>query len=333
VKPAPEGADSETLSFTITTEDREHYKRLDHWLVNKVPFLSRTTLKRLFELQAITAEPTLKLELKKMPPPETLITIDVPPPIDTDLKAQNIPLDILFEDEHLIVLQKPAGLCVHPAPGHPDHTLVNALLYHCQDLKGVGGEKRPGIVHRLDLGTSGVMVVAKDQKTHEGLVELFSRHDIERLYLAVTMGELATQQKTIETLYGRHPHHRLKMSSQVKSGKTASSTFNKISHRDGLTLISCRLKTGRTHQIRVHAAEQLKTPLLGDSLYADPEQQRKRLTPEAQNILGDYPHPLLHAAVLGFIHPLTHMPLRFTASPPQPFSDFLADFFPQSVTL
>ena len=249
--------------------------------------------------------------------------VEVPPPLPTELIAQDIPLDILFEDEHLIILVKPAGLCVHPAPGHPDGTLVNAILHHCPDLKGIGGEKRPGIVHRLDLGTSGVMVVAKTQETHEGLVQLFSRHDIERAYEAILWGQPKMQAGRIETFIGRHPQHRQKMSCQVKSGKKAISNFKMLKSNGMLHHAEFRLETGRTHQIRVHASQFLQTPIICDPLYADVASQMKHIPENMANILSGWSHQLLHARILGFKHPITGAQLRFESELPAPMKQIV----------
>ena len=188
--------------IVVTESDRSEYRRLDQWLATKITDLSRTTIKRLFEDGNITVNDGTKLSLSKMPASGTEIEVEVPPPIETSLIAQDIPLNVLFEDNHLIVIVKPAGLCVHPAPGHPNGTLVNALLFHIKDLQGIGGETRPGIVHRLDLGTSGVMVAAKNQATHEALVQLFSKHDIEREYQAILWGRPTSHQGRIESFIG-----------------------------------------------------------------------------------------------------------------------------------
>lgn len=318
-------ADNEDLprSFTVTAEDRAAYRRLDLYLAAKISDLSRTTIKRLFEDDNITAADGVSLSLSKMPAPGTEIEVEVPPPIETSLRPQNIPLEILFEDEHLIILVKPAGLCVHPAPGHPDGTLVNALLYHVKDLQGIGGETRPGIVHRLDLGTSGVMVAAKHQLAHEALVQLFSKHDIEREYQAIVWGRPTSHQGRIESFIGRMPHQRQKMSCQVRAGKKAITDYKVLESGAGLSHVSCRLYTGRTHQIRVHMAQALQTPVLCDPLYADVSRQIARASVELRGLIESYPHQLLHAKVLGFKHPMTGAQLRFEASAPALFSAVL----------
>jgi len=311
----------EVISIEISEEDRTEFKRLDQFLATKFPQFSRSTIKRLFEDQNITS-PRGKLELKKMPLTGTIIEIEVPPPIPTDLIPENIPLEVLFEDEHLIIINKPAGLVVHPAPGNYTGTLVNAILHHCPDLKGIGSEKRPGIVHRLDKGTSGIMVVAKNQKTHEGLVNLFSVHDIERRYEALSLGCPKELSGTIQTSIGRHPTNRLKMSANVTNGKKAITHFKVLKKFNQCSWLELKLETGRTHQIRVHLSQILQTPIICDPLYGS-EQNLKKLASPVVKILSDYPHQLLHAKELGFVHPITKEILHFTSPPPLIFQNTL----------
>lgn len=308
---------SENFEVTVTSEDRDNFKRLDVYLVAKLPDFSRSTIKRLFEDEQITS--STSLSLNKMPPPGTVIEVEIPPPVPTDLIPENIPLDILFEDEHLLIINKPAGLVVHPAPGHYTGTLVNAVLYHCPDLKGIGSEKRPGIVHRLDMGTSGVMVVAKDQKTHEGLVGLFSVHDIERRYEALVAGHVRDLTGTITTTLGRHPGNRLKMAANVKQGKRAVTHYKVLKHFEGATHLELQLETGRTHQIRVHTSQILQTPVLCDPLYGSTDHHLKKLPEALRQELSVYPYQLLHAKELGFVHPITGQRLHFTAPAPEIF--------------
>lgn len=312
-------SESENFELEVTPEDKAEFKRLDVYLVHKLPQFSRSTIKRLFEADDISS--TIQLSLNKLPPVGTKIEIEVPPPIPTDLIAENIPLEILFEDEHLIIINKPAGLVVHPAPGHYTGTLVNAILYHCPDLKGIGAEKRPGIVHRLDMGTSGVMVVAKTQAAHEGLVSLFSVHDIERKYEAICVGHPKDLNGKIETTIGRHPTNRLKMMAGVKDGKKAITFFKILSDFKILSHLEFKLETGRTHQIRVHASQMLHTPILCDPLYGSTDLHSKRLPEHIREVLKDYPYQLLHAKELGFVHPITKEKLHFSALPPQIFQD------------
>lgn len=314
---------TENYTVTVTDSDREEYKRLDVFLTEKLPF-SRSTIKRMFEDEEISSE--TKLSLNKMPPTGTVIEVEVPPPVPTDIIPENIPLDILFEDQHLIIINKPAGLVVHPAPGHYTGTLVNAILHHCPDLKGIGAEKRPGIVHRLDMGTSGVMVVAKDQATHEGLVSLFSVHDIERKYEALVAGQPSIHSGTIETTIGRHPTHRQKMAANVKNGKRAVTHYKTLKQFDGAAHMELRLETGRTHQIRVHMSQILHTPIFCDPVYGGSDSHLKKAPDSIRQELMDYPYQLLHAKELGFIHPITKEKLHFTSPPPEIFRKALEAF-------
>lgn len=312
--------ESQDFEIIIEAQDREQFKRLDLFLVSKLPQFSRSTIKRLFEDEQISS-PQGNINLNKMPNVGVIIEIEVPPPISTDLVAENIPLEILFEDQHLIIINKPAGLVVHPAPGHYTGTLVNAILFHCPDLKGIGAEKRPGIVHRLDMGTSGVMVVAKDQATHEGLVALFSAHDIDRKYEALVAGHIKDLSGTLSSTIGRHPTNRLKMAADVKNGKKAITHFKVLTHFEAATHVELKLETGRTHQIRVHMAQLMHTPVLCDPLYGNSPSHLKKLPPKLQNKLSEYPYQLLHAKELGFIHPITKQKLHFCTPAPEIFLD------------
>ncbi len=318
---------NEERTFTITDEDRVNFKRLDHFLSSKIDSCSRTFIKNLFLNDQITNEDLMgvALELKKMPPAGTKIIVNIPPPLPSEAKAENIPLEILFEDEHLIFVNKPAGMVTHPAPGNYTGTLVNAILYHCKDLKGVGDQKRPGIVHRLDKGTSGVMVIAKTQSCHEGLVLLFASHNIERFYEAIIMTKSIESHGKIESTIGRDPHNRLKMKANTTSGKKAITYFKLIKQFENHAHIEFKLETGRTHQIRVHASEILKRPILCDATYATPHEQLLRLNQNLKILLSNYPYPLLHAKILGLVHPITKEKLHFEVSPPKIFQDVLTN--------
>lgn len=317
MNPETETEVSENFTVTVTPEEKAEFKRLDVYLAKKLPQFSRSTIKRLFDEEEISSDVTLYLN--KMPATGTVIEIEVPPPVPTDLIAENIPLEILFEDQHLIIINKPAGLVVHPAPGHYTGTLVNAILYHCPDLKGIGPEKRPGIVHRLDMGTSGVMVVAKDQATHEGLVSLFSIHDIERKYVALLAGSVKSMSGNITTTIGRHPTHRQKMAANVRVGKKAVTHYTVLEKFEAATMMELKLETGRTHQIRVHMAQMLNAPVLCDPVYGNKDPHLRKLPEDLRKTLMEYPYQLLHAKELGFIHPITKGRLHFTAAVPPIF--------------
>ncbi|WP_417335437.1 RluA family pseudouridine synthase [Halobacteriovorax marinus] len=315
---------SESFTFTITEEDKANFKRLDQFLSHKLVDQSRSYIKMLFEKGEISSpNAAKKIELKKFPDVGTEIIVNIPPPAPADAIAENIPLEIHYEDEDLIIVNKAAGMVVHPAPGNYTGTLVNAILYHCKDIKGVGDQRRPGIVHRLDKGTSGIMVVAKNQKCHEGLVKLFSTHDITRRYECIAMGKSFPTGGKLESNIGRHPQNRLKMSTESKAGKHALTHYRVLKQFDKVAHVELKLETGRTHQIRVHLSQLLHRPILCDPLYGNPKEHLQRIGPELSDIIGDYEHPFLHAKELGFIHPITKKELHFTAPPPELFQRVL----------
>jgi 23S rRNA pseudouridine1911/1915/1917 synthase len=238
------------------------------------------------------------------------------PPPPSAAQPQAIPLAVLYEDADLVVIDKPAGMVVHPAPGHADGTLVNALLHHFGALPGEDAA-RPGIVHRLDAQTSGVMVVARTAAAREGLMQAFATHAIERAYLAIAVGHPPAK-VTYETLHGRHPRDRKRFSSKVVRGKRALTHVEVLERLHGASLVRCTLETGRTHQIRVHLADH-GFPLLGDPTYGKtPKDARVRA---AASALG---RQALHAAVLGFAHPITGRALRFETPPPSDFQAALS---------
>lgn len=242
----------------------------------------------------------------------------IPPPAPADPQPEDIPLTVLFEDAHLIVVDKPAGMAAHPAVGTPGGTLVNALLHHCGDsLSGIGGVARPGIVHRLDKDTSGVMVAAKTDAAHAGLSKLFAAHDIDRMYLALTRGAPRDLKGTVDTQIGRSATDRKKMA-VLKSGGRNAVTHYAVERRFGpaerpvAARVACRLETGRTHQIRVHMAS-LGSPCLGDPLYGG---GAPAAAVRAAMASAGLARQALHAAVLGFAHPITGETLRFETAPP-----------------
>ncbi len=317
------------LEILITDEDRQQFRRLDQCLTERFPEIHRSLLKKLFEddLVEITNSPDqkIKLTLSKMPPTGTAIAIHLPPPTPTDTPAENIPLDILYEDEDVIFINKAAGMVVHPAPGHMTGTLVNALLFHCRDLKGIGQELRPGIVHRLDMGTTGVMVAAKGQKAHEQLCLDFSKHNIERYYESlIPINHEIPMAGVLEGPIGRHPQNRLKMAIN-NQGRAAKTYYKVLQNFKNLAHLELKLETGRTHQIRVHLASLLHTPVLNDSLYGNPGEHQRRVGPVIGKIIEGYPHPFLHAKVLGVQHPISKKMLRFEVPAPKIFQDILAE--------
>jgi 23S rRNA pseudouridine1911/1915/1917 synthase len=312
---------SNEIIFEINESDQVEFKRLDVYLAKQLPDLSRSLIKKLFEddkFQSLS-----KLELKKMPKTGTIITYLPGEPNDTNIVSENIPLDILFEDEYLMIINKAAGMVVHPAPGNYTGTLVNAVLHHCPDLNGIGNEKRPGIVHRLDKGTSGIMVVAKEQRAHNGLVELFSTHDIKRQYEAICMGSRIPPEQKLIAPIGRSPHNRLKMEINVKNAKEAITYLETIEYFEGLAHVQLTLETGRTHQIRVHLSSLLHSPILNDQTYGRIKEQSHIISSKMKQLIKGYEHPFLHAKILGFVHPITKKELYFEQAPPQIFLNVL----------
>ena len=248
------------------------------------------------------------------------ISVDEPPPQPLDLAAEDIPLDILYEDHDLLVLDKPAGLVIHPASGRRAGTLVNALLQHCDDLSGIGGAERPGIVHRLDKDTSGLMVVAKTERAHLNLSVAFRRREVEKRYLAVCYGVPTDLEGVVEGAVGRHPTERKRMA-VVVSGRQARTLYRVRESFAGTALVECRPVTGRTHQIRVHMAH-VGHALVGDPLYAG-RQWRNLADPRHQHACRDFPRQALHAWRLAFDHPVTGERVEFVAEPPDDIQDLL----------
>lgn len=287
-------------------------QRLDKALSPLFPSLSRARLQAMIAEGRLSADGQPVTDASRKAKAGTYV-LAVPPPIPADPEPEAIPLVVLYEDAHLIVIDKPAGMAVHPAPGSLTGTLVNALLHHCGDsLSGVGGVARPGIVHRLDKDTSGVMVAAKSDAAHRGLSALFAKHDIDRLYIALTRGAPSPPAGTIVTQLGRSPGDRKKMA-VLRSGGREAITHYRVEAAFGpqdkplAGRVSCRLETGRTHQIRVHMASK-GSPCLGDPVYG--AGQPATAVREAVQAAG-LKRQALHAAVLGFVHPVTGQTLRF----------------------
>lgn len=292
--------------------------RLDHFLAGQGLELSRSQLKRAIEAGDVLVNGAPAKAGAKLRAGDE-VDVVLRPPEPARAEAQDIPLQVLYEDEHLIVLDKPAGLVVHPAPGHADGTLVNALLAHCTDLSGIGGELRPGIVHRLDKDTSGVMVATKSDAAHVALVDRFKSKDLQREYRAVVAPPPRAGKGTFDTLHGRHPTHRKKFSSKVARGKRAVTHWRVVERFGDLAaLVACTLETGRTHQIRVHFAD-AGSPVLGDPLYA-----RRPRDPRLAELAEQLGRQALHAGILGFPHPVTGAPLRFESELPEDMQALVA---------
>ena len=277
-------------------------QRLDRAITACTQGLSRERVKALLDAGAITradGRPVGTPSLKISEPFD--LTIALPAAVPAEAEPQDIPLSIAFEDEHIIVVDKPAGLVVHPANGNPDGTLVNALLHHCEgQLSGIGGVARPGIVHRIDKDTSGLIVAAKTTAAHEGLAKQFADHSITRAYLCMTNGMPVPPVGTVDASLARSPHDRKKIAVvRAPHAKRAVTHYKLLEPLNNAALVECRLETGRTHQVRVHMAH-LGHPLLGDPVYARGSSRHKKLLQS----LG-FARQALHAARLGFIHPVT----------------------------
>jgi 23S rRNA pseudouridine1911/1915/1917 synthase len=282
--------------------------RLDQFLAAELSGYSRARLQKLIR------EELVKLNGAAARPRDLVrsgdeIEVTEAPPEKIDNQPEAIPLDILFEDDDLVVINKPAGLVVHPGAGHREHTLVNALLHHCPALSGIGGKERPGIVHRLDKDTSGCLVVAKNDQAHRYLSEQFAARTVEKIYLAVVTGRLRKSGGVIEEKIGRHPVHRQRMSVASSRGRAAKTEYRVIRAADEASLLECKLFSGRTHQLRVHL-HHIGHPILGDKVYAP-------------KLAKDFPRQMLHAWQLGFRHPTTGEWKRFAAPLPADLTNAL----------
>jgi 23S rRNA pseudouridine1911/1915/1917 synthase len=279
--------------------------RLDRFLARQLPEYSRSRLQQLIrtgfvQLNNATTRP------RQVVRSGDEIELTEPPVEKIEARPEPIPLEILFEDDDLIVINKPAGLVVHPGAGHRQHTLVNALLSHCTTLSGIGGKERPGIVHRLDKETSGCLVVAKNDTTHRELSRQFAKRIVEKVYLALVAGKLRKQSGVIEEKIGRHPVHRQRMSVASSRGRAAKTEYRVVRSGDNASLVECRLHSGRTHQIRVHL-HHLGHPVLGDKVYAT-------------RAAKDFPRQMLHAWKIGFRHPGSGAWENFEAPLPDDFA-------------
>jgi 23S rRNA pseudouridine1911/1915/1917 synthase len=311
----PPSFPSRPINRTITVDPESEGQRVDVFLACVLTALSRSYLKRLIDEKHVLVDGRSVRVAYKVRAGEQ-VEIHEPPLADPEPQPEALPISILFEDTDLLVIDKPPGLVVHPAPGSPDGTLVNALLHHCGDLSGIGGVKRPGIVHRLDRDTSGVMVVSKNDSAHRALSRQFKGHQVEKVYIAFA-GQRPNAQKlpdqgNFTTLFGRHPVHRKRFSSKVERGKQAESVFRVLNRYSGESWSAVKVqmepKTGRTHQIRVHLAD-VDHPILGDKLYGGRSARvfPKWIFPERQ---------ALHASRLTFVHPSSSESLTFTAPLP-----------------
>ena len=296
-------SDSTPIEFVVSADDAK--LRLDHVLAKRLPEYSRSRLQQLIRsgfvrINGATTRP------RQIVRAGDKIDLTEPPVEKIDVRPEAIPLDVLFEDDDLIVINKPAGLTVHPGAGHREHTLVNALLSHCATLSGIGGKERPGIVHRLDKETSGCLVAAKNDTAHLELSKQFAARTVEKIYLALVAGKLRKPAGVIEGKIGRHPIHRQRMSATSPRGRPAKTEYRVIRSSDQASLVECRLHSGRTHQIRVHL-HHLGHPVLGDKIYAP-------------QFAKSFARQMLHAWKLGFRHPRSGECKHFEAPLPADFA-------------
>ncbi|HEY1707003.1 MAG TPA: RluA family pseudouridine synthase [Rhizomicrobium sp.] len=302
--------------------------RLDRFLTVSLADLSRARLQQLIAGGAVMKAGLTVKDANHRVKPGDAFTVTIPVAAPAQPQGQDIPLDVVYEDSDLIVIDKPAGLVVHPAAGNPDGTLVNALIAHCgPSLQGIGGEARPGIVHRLDKDTSGLLVAAKNERAMTSLAKQFANHTVERAYNAVVWGAPRLGEGTVEGMIGRNPFDRKRMAVVRGGGKEARTHYRVIERfgsalRPLAALIECRLETGRTHQIRVHLTH-LGHPLIGDPSYGKARQAPRAKTPvqeKAFSIAAEFPRQALHAYVLGFHHPSLHRKMRFESPWPKDFA-------------
>lgn len=297
----------EKLEFTVGAHCSG--ERIDRFLTERIETLSRSAIAKLIDAGMVTIGDEAVKKNRKLDVGDTIVVlISEPEPIDAE--PEDIPLDIVYEDDDLLVVNKPKGMVVHPAPGNYSGTLVNALLFHCGDsLSGINGELRPGIVHRIDKNTSGLLAVAKSDAAHAGLSEQIKDHSFTREYLAICYGNIKDDERTIDAPIGRHKIDRKRMCVTQLNSKPAVTHVKVLERYSGYTFILCRLETGRTHQIRVHLAY-IGHPIAGDDVYGP------------QKVITELGGQCLHAYKLGFIHPVTGEYLEFTADPPESFTRF-----------
>lgn len=300
----------ETLEFVV--EGIYHNERIDKYLTTMAPEYTRSFMQKLIKDGNVLVNSKVVKANYKVSNSE-IIEVTIPEPESLDVLPEDIPLDILYEDRDVIVINKPKEMVVHPAAGHYSGTLVNALLYHCkEELSGINGVMRPGIVHRIDMNTTGALVVCKNDKAHNSLAEQLKVHSITRKYVAIVHGRFKDVEGTVEGPIGRHPIDRKKMAINPKNGKPAVTHYRVLeSLKNNFSYIECQLETGRTHQIRVHMAS-IGHPLLGDDIYG-PAKSPYKLTGQT-----------LHAKTLGFIHPTKNEYMEFEAPLPEYFSQLLS---------
>lgn len=301
---------AETYELIVTAE--QSATRLDSLVAQELD-VSRSSAQQLIEDGLVTAGDKI-LNKKDKLKEGTTVQVAIPDPVPYEIEAENIPLEIVYEDEHLLVVNKPKGMVVHPAAGHYSGTLVNALMYHCGDsLSGINGVLRPGIVHRIDMDTSGLLMVAKSDAAHQGLAEQIKEHSFTRIYEAMVVGHPKNDTGTVDAPIGRHPYNRKKMAVISTNSKEAVTHYEVLERYPGYSHMRLKLETGRTHQIRVHMAH-IGHPLAGDAVYGAEKQPKI-----CQNLKGQ----CLHAKCVGFVHPITGEELYFESKLPAYFTDFI----------
>lgn len=304
-------------------EPGQSVERLDRFLSHELPEVSRSQLKKLVDQQQIVVNGEAAKAGLRLRGGEK-VQVVIPAAQQIAAVAEQIPLEVLYEDSDLIVVNKAAGMVVHPACGHASGTLVNALLHHCHDLSGIGGELRPGIVHRLDMDTSGVMVATKNDTSHTHLAAQFKAHTVNRRYVALIHGLLENDRGMVDQPIGRHPTQRKKMSSTCRNGRHAVTHWKVLRRYDSdrLTLVELRLETGRTHQIRVHFSE-LNFPIIGDPLYGNRSRAKTLKDCAVRQQIQHLNRQALHARLLGFIHPRSGEYMEFSSPIPDDMANIL----------
>ena len=307
--------------FNYIVDSHDTHKRLDVFLSEQSLPLTRSQLKKLIAAQSVTVNSITEKAAFRLKEGDE-IALSLPEPREAQAEPENIPLDIIYEDESIILVNKPSGMVVHPAPGNYSGTLVNALLFHSSFMQGVGGVLRPGIVHRLDKGTSGVLVVAKNDSAHHNLSRQFKNHSVKKIYTSLVYGTMEGDEGSIDTEIGRHSYDRKKMSTRTKKGRPAVTHWKVIRRYTQSTLLEVSIQTGRTHQIRVHLSSS-HHPIIGDYVYGS----KKILTHIHSHLVRQQctalQRPFLHASLLGFRHPDTDSYQEFTAPLPPPLTQLL----------
>lgn len=299
------------LQYEVTEE--EDGLRLDQYIAGRCMDLSRSYIQKLIKESRVTINKNIQTKTKTAVQESDIVNVSLPDPKELEIKPQDIPLDILYEDNDVLVVNKPKGMVVHPAPGHYEDTLVNAVLYHCRDnLSGINGVLRPGIVHRIDKDTTGALIVCKNDKAHQKIADQLRAHTITRSYRAIVYNNFSEDEGMINAPIGRHPTNRKKRMVTEKNSKEAITHYKVLDHLNHkFNYIECRLETGRTHQIRVHMSH-IGHPLLGDEVYGPVNSKFKNLQGQT-----------LHAATIGFIHPTAEEYMEFSAPLPDYFEKLL----------